>query len=96
MHIEDLGKGVLRVGISTGFMEHPDVPKYLAEGKLPVDLNGATYYVGRETFLAGQGGRMGILSEGLFGFLSRNATSPTSSFAVPPGQVVELGMQLDL
>jgi KUP system potassium uptake protein len=94
--VEDMGKGVLRVEIATGFMEHPDVPRYLAEAKLPVDLKEATYYVGRETFLAGRGGKMGLLSEGLFGFLSRNATSPTNSFAIPPEQVVELGMQLDL
>ena len=94
--VQDLGKGVLRVEIATGFMEHPDVPRYLAEANLPVDVREATYYVGRETFLAGRGGRMGVLSEGLFGFLSRNATSPTSFFAIPPEQVVEMGMQLDL
>ena len=64
--------------------------------KLPVDLADATYFLGRETFVAGKGGKMGVVSEGLFAFLSRNAKSPTSWFSIPPDQVVEVGMQMDL
>jgi KUP system potassium uptake protein len=32
----------------------------------------------------------------LFAFVSRNARSATSYFGIPPGRVVELGMQVDL
>jgi KUP system potassium uptake protein len=32
----------------------------------------------------------------LFAFIARNALSATSYFGLPPGRVVELGMQLDL
>jgi KUP system potassium uptake protein len=39
---------------------------------------------------------MGVFSESLFAFLSRNARSATSWFAIPPEQVVEVGMQIDL
>jgi KUP system potassium uptake protein len=94
--IEDLGKGFWRVVLRTGFMERPDVPKLLAEARLPVDLDDATYYLGRETFLAGKLGKMGAVSEGLFAFLARNAKGATSWFALPPDQVVELGMLIDL
>ena len=41
-------------------------------------------------------GQLGPLSERLFGFLSRNAASATSYFAIPPGQVIEIGTQIDL
>jgi KUP system potassium uptake protein len=94
--VEDLGKGVYRVMVRAGFMEQPDVPKLLATAELPVDLTEATYFLGRETFLAGKGGKMGVFSEGLFAFLSRNARSATSWFSIPPDQVVEIGMQIDL
>jgi KUP system potassium uptake protein len=77
-------------------MEHPNIPKLLAQAELPVDLTDATYYLGRETFIAGKGGKMGVLSESLFAFLARNARSATSWFGIPPDQVVELGMQIDL
>jgi KUP system potassium uptake protein len=96
LSVEDLGKGVYRVIARSGFMETPHVPRLLAEAKLPIDLADATYFLGRETFLAGKGGKMGVFSESLFSFLSRNARSATSWFAIPPDQVVELGMQIDL
>jgi KUP system potassium uptake protein len=94
--VKDMGKGVWRVVMRTGFMESPKVPEVLGRAGLPFDLTDATYYLGRETFLAGKGGRMGVLSEGLFAFLSRNAKSATEYFSIPPEQVVELGMQIDL
>ena len=94
--VEDLGKGAFRVIVRSGFMEKVDVPRVLAKAKLPVNLDDATYFLGRETFLVGKGGKMGVFSEGLFAFLSRNARSPTSWFSIPPDQVIEVGMQMDL
>jgi KUP system potassium uptake protein len=94
--VEELGKGFWRVVLRAGFMERPNVPKRLAAAKLPFSLANATYYLGRESLLAGSSGQMGALSEGLFAFLTRNAKSATTWFAIPPEQVVELGMQLDL
>jgi K+ transporter len=41
-------------------------------------------------------GRMGRWSEGLFGFLYRNAKSATYQFCIPPTSVVEIGTQIDL
>jgi KUP system potassium uptake protein len=87
---------VWRVVVRVGFHEKPDVPRLLAGAKLPVDVAQATYYLGRETVLGGAGGKMGPVAERLFGFLSRNAKSATSWFSIPPEQVVELGLQLDL
>lgn len=77
-------------------MDRPDVPRALAAARLPVDLSDVVYFIGRETFVAGRGGKMGVFSEGLFAFLARNAKSASGWFAIPPEQVVELGMQLDL
>jgi KUP system potassium uptake protein len=94
--VENLGKGFWRIVLKAGFMERPNVPKLLDAEKLPIDLADATYFVGRETFLAGHLGRMGRLSEGLFAFLSRNARSATAWFEIPHQQVVEMGMQIDL
>ncbi len=94
--VEEMGKGVWRAVLHAGFMESPRVPDILAHAGLPFELKDATYYIGRETFLAGKGGKMGVLSEGLFSFLSRNSKSATDYFSIPPEQVVELGMQIDL
>jgi KUP system potassium uptake protein len=98
--VEPLTRGFTRIIAHYGFMDEPDVPAMLREAKarhaLSCDLHDATFYLGRETFLATAKGRLGPLREGLFAFLSRNSTSATSYFAIPPHQVVELGTQIDL
>jgi len=83
-----------------GFLERPDVPRALTQAitaaNLAIDPKTVTYYLGRETFVAGPGGRLGRASETLFAFLSRNAYSAPLYFEIPPDQVVELGAQIDL
>jgi KUP system potassium uptake protein len=98
--VESLAHGFVRVSIHFGYMENPDVPPALAraisESGVALDLDDATYYVGRETFIAGEGGQMGRLSEGLFAFLSRNAKSAIDHFGLPSERVLELGIRIDL
>jgi KUP system potassium uptake protein len=100
LSVESLGHGFHRVIARAGFMEQPDVPTLLREAiekhGLPIALEDVTYYLGRETFVAGARGRMGVWSETLFAFLSRNAYSAPVYFGVPPERVVELGAQIDL
>jgi len=100
VEVTELGKGFVRVIARYGFMDQPDIPSALAAAArsctIPLDLTDATYYLGRETFLATSKGRLGPLRESLFSFLSRNSASATSYFAIPPEQVVELGTQIDL
>jgi KUP system potassium uptake protein len=97
--VETLEQGFFRVVGRYGFMETPDVPKLLAEAKthgLAVDLDDITYFLGRETILALPGGRMGALEEAFFAVLARNARHAGQYFALPPEQVVEIGIQVDL
>jgi KUP system potassium uptake protein len=98
--IEALSKGFTRIVAHYGYMDQTDVPAMLRDAKarheLDCDLHDATFYLGRETFLATSKGQLGPLREGLFGFLSRNAVSPTAYFEIPPHQVIELGTQIDL
>jgi KUP system potassium uptake protein len=76
------------------------VPQLLAKAKrdfeLAFDLADVTYYLGRETFLATNKGKMGAITESIFAYLARNSKPATSYFAIPPEQVVELGTQIDL
>jgi KUP system potassium uptake protein len=99
LEVEELGKGFYRVIVHAGFMEVPDVPRALAraaEKGVPVDTDDTTYYLGRETFLATEEGQMGSVSETVFALMSRNASSATAYFKLPPDRVVELGLQIDL
>lgn len=97
--IEEIGHGFHRVIVRVGFMETPDVPKEIDRAiamGLPADRGNMTYFLGRETFVAGPQGRMGALAESFFALLSRNARNATLYFNIPTEQVVEVGMQIDL
>ncbi len=98
--VELIAPGIHRVIARCGFMESPNVPSMLAqaiaEGTLPFSMDDVTYYLGRETFIAGAKGRMGPWTESLFAFLNRNAHSAPLYFGVPAEKVVELGVQIDL
>ena len=64
--------------------------------KLPVKVDELTFFIGHETLVASNAGRMKRWQEVIFSFLSRNALPATAYFRLPPHQVVELGIQLDL
>ena len=98
--VQTLGAGFVRIVAQYGFMESPNVTDVLAraakDARLPVDPGAVTYFLGRETFLATSRGRLGAITESIFAFLSRNASTATAYFGIPPQQVVEIGTQIDL
>jgi KUP system potassium uptake protein len=100
VEVVDLGRGLYRVLGHIGFMDRSIIPVMVHVGleRLGIDVppTELTYYAGRETLLATNAGEMGALRETVFAFLLRNAEPATNHFHIPPGQVVELGMQYDL
>jgi KUP system potassium uptake protein len=99
IHVDRLEQGFFRVIVSYGFMERTHIPELLQKAKklgLDCDLEDATYFLGRDTILALPGGRMGVVEETLFAVLARNSRNAGQYFDLPPEQVVEIGIQVDL
>jgi len=99
LSVEVLEQGFFRVTLSFGFMEDPSVPEALkdcARFGLKIEPNSTSYFLGRETVLPTGTSRMWRWRKALFAFISRNAVPATAYFGLPPGRVVELGMQIDL
>ncbi len=99
MEVEPLGHEFYRMFISYGFMEDPDIPKVLKSLEPPsprFDLMNTTYFLGRETVIAGKRRGMMVGREKLFAFMSRNASSATAYFCLPPNRVVEMGSQIEI
>jgi KUP system potassium uptake protein len=97
--VQAIGQGFFRVTLSFGFMEDPSVPTALEECArfgLNLDEGSTSYFLGRETLLPTGSSRMSRWRKALFAFISRNAVPATAYFGLPPGRVVELGMQIDL
>jgi len=96
--VEDFGKGFFRVVASLGFMQTPNVPALLLQARkqgLVCEPSTTSYYLGRETLLPDGSSRLMRWRKVLFSFISKNAQSATAYFGIPPGRVVELGMQLN-
>jgi len=96
---EFLGPGFWRVTLHYGFMENPDVPRALR--KLKLDGKGfepmeTTFFLGRETLIASKRPGMALWREHFFAWMSRSEGRATAFFNIPPGRVVELGLQVEL
>jgi KUP system potassium uptake protein len=92
---------VLSVTGKFGFREKQDVfpvleAAYKELGIAP-NMMETTYFLSRETIVrATTGFSLNAVQEKLFEVLNRNALSATAYFNLPPGRVVELGMQVEL
>lgn len=90
----DFGGGFFRIVIRSGFMEMPDVPRYLRDSGLDLDLESATFFMDRVIPIPTDIPGMAIWREKIFSFLSQNSLRATSYYQVPVEQVVEIGVQV--
>ena len=92
---------VLSVTGTFGFREKQDVFPVLDAAYQEMGINPnpleVTYFLSRETIVrATTGFSLNAVQEKLFEVLNRNSLSATAYFNLPPGRVVELGMQVEL
>ena len=91
--------GVFQVLITYGFMEDPDVPAALAAldvRGLTFDPHDVTYFIGRESVVAGKAPGMNPALEHLFVWLNRGADSAVRFFNLPDEQVFEVGSRVEI
>ena len=99
VEVTKLGKGFFSVRIHHGFFETPDVPRALADARrfgLSVDVDTATFFVGRETLVPAEHPVLGSWRTWLYTQLASNALSPAKFYHLPPNRVVELGTQVTI
>lgn len=97
--VQELGQGFFRVIARYGFMQTPKIPEIMRGSRklgLHTEPQLTSYYLGRETLLTRGKSKMARWRKILFAFVARNARPATQYFHIPPGRVVELGMQIDL
>lgn len=97
--VKRLGKGFTAVVARYGFMEDPDIHEIIdgcrARG-LDINIDAATFFLGRETLIATERPGMALWRERLFAVMSRNALRATAFFRIPATQVFEVGSQVEL
>jgi KUP system potassium uptake protein len=97
--VETIYEDFFRVTLVYGFAETPDVFDDLVRAisnKTVVKPAGISFYQSRELLLTTGPGKIAKWRKALFVFLSRIARPATGYFELPPRQVIELGIQLEL
>ena len=95
----DYGFGIFGATVALGFMETPDIPKTMGEMAkfgLEVDVNDLSFFLGRESLVFSRDGKMSLLRKMFFKFLSNNSLPASAFFRLPPGRVIELGIQIEM
>jgi KUP system potassium uptake protein len=97
--ISKVEPGVFQVLLTFGFMEEPDVPLALSQidhREIHFDSEDATYFIGRESIVAGKAPGMHPALEHLFVLLNRGADSASRFFNLPADKVFEVGSQVEI
>jgi KUP system potassium uptake protein len=96
---QELGFGVFRLTLHFGFMEDPNIPdtlERLSTSTMRFNPMATSYFLGRETLIPTKRRGMAIWREHVFAWMTRNASSASVFFSLPPNQVIELGAQVEL
>jgi KUP system potassium uptake protein len=93
--VERLAPYMTSVILNYGYMESPDVPRALALApNLNIDLREVSYFLGRRTLVSDARRGLPEWQDHLFIPMARSAANATDFFRLPPGKVVELGVQV--
>ncbi len=95
VELRKLGGGFYRLVANYGYMEQPKIANVFSlarEQGLEIELEETSFFLGREKLTIGDRPAMRAWQAKLFAFMSRNAFDAVDFFAIPPTQVVELGV----
>lgn len=99
MEVDEMYEDFFRVTLKYGFAETPQVFDDLIRAisdKATVKPGGVSFYQSRELLHTTGPGKIARWRKSLFVLLSRLARPATGYFELPPRQVIELGIQLEL
>ncbi|HEY3696487.1 potassium transporter Kup [Phenylobacterium sp.] len=97
--IEQLSPDFIRVRLTYGYMETPNVPRALAALRrrgVRMEIMSTSFFVGRRTFVRSAHSSLPPGMDRLYMWLSKNAADPIDFFQIPPGRVVEMGTQVSI
>ena len=99
MQLAEIGAGIWRANAHYGYMQSPDVSDVVERVRasgLAFKTQGATYFFNREMILHGGNSGMWEWEKSFYGFLSRNARPAKDYYKIPPSQIIEIGLPLQL
>jgi KUP system potassium uptake protein len=99
LQLRDIGEGVWRATGHYGYMESPDVSDLVSlirEAGLTINSQSATYFFSREMVMSGGKTGMWEWEKSFYSFLIRNARPAKDYYNIPPSQIIEIGLPVQL
>lgn len=98
--VSEVVEGVYQIVLTFGFIDEPDVLEELRHVELEpgrmIDVDHATFFLGREMVTSTPAKSMSRWREELFVLLNRGAASASRFYRLPSSQVFEVGTQVDI
>lgn len=98
--VTKVAPGFLRIFVHYGFMQTPHVPVALRlaeEMGQPIDIDTAIFFLGRVKLVPTEKNfGMSVWMKRLFALMSHNAQTAADFYDLPPEQVIELGIQVEI
>jgi len=99
LEVRAIGEGIWRAIARYGYMESPDVASLIERIRdtgVPLKPSEATYFFNREMIITGGEAKMWEWQKHYYGFLSRNARQARDYYQLPPMQIIEVGLPIQL
>ncbi|MCF7686716.1 MAG: KUP/HAK/KT family potassium transporter [Cephaloticoccus sp.] len=99
LDVREIGEGIWRAIARYGYMESPDVASLVERIQgtgVPLNTSSATYYFNREMIITGGEAKMWDWQKHYYAFLSRNARQARDYYQLPPMQIIEVGLPIQL
>ena len=97
--LREIGEGIWRAVGHYGYMQSPDVGALMDRIKalgVPINPQATTYFFNREMIITGGNAKMWEWQKSLYAFLGRNARPAKDYYQIPPSQIIEIGLPLQL
>lgn len=99
VEVTELDYGLYRITARFGFMEYPNIRQVLAlanQQGMHFRPEAISYFLNREKIVTGMKSKMSVWRKKLFALMARNALSATAYYDLPSGQVIEIGVQVQI
>ena len=97
--METINELFMRVSLTFGYMEQPNIPKALAicrKQGWKFDIMTTSFFLSRRSLKASPNSGMPLWQDRMFIGLARTAADATEYFQIPTGRVVEVGTQVTI
>ncbi len=99
LDLREIGAGIWRANGHYGYMQSPNVSalvEMMHTAGVKFKTNGTIYFFNREMVLNGGNSGMWEWEKAFYAFLTRNSRPAKDYYQIPPSQIIEMGLPLQL